>query len=68
MEVAYQHNHVLMWLKWTSPVICNYQQGNHPEGGGSKVLWNVGILLHCYTVPKPRKPQLEHLDSCLEHT
>jgi hypothetical protein len=31
----------------------------HPEDGGSKVLWNTGILPHYYMVSWPRIPQLD---------
>jgi hypothetical protein len=33
----------------------------HPEGGGSKILRNVDILLHYYVTSQPARPRFEQV-------
>jgi len=51
----------VFWVVTPCSVVVGYQcfwgpSCLHCEDGGSKVLWNIGILLQLYMVSQPRRP------------
>jgi len=45
---------------WCRPLYLHL----HPEDGGSRVMWNLGILLQHYTVSQPKSPWLRFSHIC----
>jgi hypothetical protein len=53
---------VIFWIVMPCSDVVGYCFQIHPEGGGSTVLRNVGILPHQYMASQPRRPRLETHD------